>query len=81
MWATIAILMVISGSAYAFPQVIRSIKRGNAKGVSACFIGLWLIDKTLSLAYVTHLNDIPLIIKYSIALIFVLIIAWYKRID
>jgi len=73
--------MIISGSVYSLPQVLRSIQRGCSKGVSAWFIGLWLLDKTLSLAYVSHLGDTPLIIKYTFGLMCVLIIAWYKRID
>ena len=81
MWSILATLMIIVGSCYAFPQVVRSITRGNSKGISSWFILLWISNSTLSLAYVIHIKDIALIIKYSILTIFVLIIAWYKRID
>lgn len=80
-WHVIGILMVITGSVYAAPQMIRSIKRGNSKGVSAWFIGFWLLDKIISLCYVSHIGDLPLIVKYSVATLFVLVIAYYKRID
>ncbi len=80
-WHYIGILMVVTGSIYALPQVIRSIQRGNSKGISAWFIAFWLFDKLVSLVYVSHLGDAPLMIKYSIGFIFILIIAFYKRID
>jgi uncharacterized protein with PQ loop repeat len=80
-WHYLSIIMIIVGISYSIPQVIRSIKRGNSKGVSKWFLILWILDKTLSLAYVSHIGDTPLIIKYGICLIFILIIAYYKRID
>jgi len=77
----LSILMVITGTLYAIPQCIRSIKRGNSKGLSVWFLGLWLSDKLISLIYVSHLENLPLIIKYSISLIAVLIILYYKKVD
>ena len=80
-WQYLSIVMIIVGTSYAVPQVIRSIQRGSSKGMSIWFLTLWVLDRVLSLLYVAHLNDVPLMIKYSIGLIFVLIIAWYKRVD
>jgi uncharacterized protein with PQ loop repeat len=80
-WHWLSLVMVVVGCLYAVPQLMRSIHRGNSKGLSVWFLILWILDRAISLAYVSHLGDAALIIKYSIGLIFVLIIAWYKRID
>lgn len=80
-WYILSIIMVITGSLYAFPQVWRSIKRHNAKGLSVYFILFWLLDKLISLAYVAHLGDTALVTKYGIATVFVLIILYFKRND
>lgn len=77
----IALLMTIVGALYPAPQAIRAIQRGCAKGISKWMILLWLVDKSLSLTYVSYLQDIPLMIKYGVGLIFVLIIAYFKRVD
>lgn len=80
-WSVLGVTMVIVGSLYAFPQCLRSIKRGNSKGMSVYFIVFWLLDRLLSLTYTIHLGDIPLIVKYSIGSVFVFIILYYKHID
>lgn len=81
MWEIIGILMVISGSCYALPQLLRCIKRGSAKGISAWFIAFWLFDKLISLTYVIHISDLALSVKYSLATFFVLVIGYYKTKD
>ena len=80
-WQIFGILVIIVGAGYAMPQIFRSIQRGNSKGLSKWFIGLWALDRGLSLIYVTHLQDVPLMVKYAIGLIGVTIIAFYKRND
>jgi uncharacterized protein with PQ loop repeat len=78
MWAVIATLMTLTGSIYAIPQALKSIRHGSALGVSRYFLLIWMSDKILSLAYTMHTGDIALIIKYAVSSICVLIVIYYK---
>ena len=77
----IIMIMVLAGTLAPLPQAIRSIQRGCSKGVSKWLIILWALDKSSSLVYSINIGDVPLMTKYSISLVFIMIIAWYKRID
>lgn len=66
------------GAVYAIPQAMKSIKYGNSLGISRWFILFWFLDKICTLIYVSHLQDYPLMLKYSLGLVCILIIAYFK---
>lgn len=62
----------------AIPQLYRTIKNGNANGLSIGFLILWLIGECLSLPSVLQQCMIPFILSYAINAIIVSIILGYK---
>ena len=51
------------------PQMIRTVKSKDASGVSLMMFIIFLIANIIALVYALLINQIPLIIKYIIALI------------
>lgn len=62
-----------------FPQVYKTIKQGNADGISPVFLGLLLVGFSSMIVYVVEKKSgVPLIINYSINLASYLVITFYK---
>jgi uncharacterized protein with PQ loop repeat len=63
----------------AIPQTYMVYKQGNAKGVSAYFLWLWIVGEITTILYVLGwLFSIPLLINYTINLICLGFITKYK---
>ena len=60
------------------PQAIQSYKDKNSYGLNWLFIIAWFFGEIFTLVYIIPKGDIPLIVNYSVNLIFVVIIAYYK---
>ena len=78
MMLIISWIAAIAGSVYPIPQLTRILKQQNAHGISRKFVAIWLIDKICTLILMCHLMNYPMIFKYSIGLICVSVIAWYR---
>ena len=72
-WIASVILAVSS-----IPQLLKTVRDGHADGLSWAFIALWLIGEILSLVYVVPMLNWPLIANYSINLVIILVIGFYK---
>lgn len=62
----------------SIPQLLRTIRDGHADGLSGVFIASWLIGEVLSLVYVAPTLNWPIIANYSINLLILLGIVYYK---
>ena len=52
----------------AFPQVLKSYRKGNGKGLSPLFLWLWLVGQSLMLTYLLFQPTLVLpLITYMIA--------------
>ncbi len=61
------------------PQAIQSYRQGNSKGVNLGFLVLWLTGEIFTLVYVfTSLTSLQLMVNYTVNLICVLVIMFYK---
>ena len=65
------------------PQMIKTIKSKNTKGVSLLLFLVFLVANIIALVYALLINQFPLILKYEIAiletLIYIIIFAYYSR--
>lgn len=65
------------------PQIIKTIKLKDTKGVSLLLFIIFLIANIIALIYATMINQAPLMIKYIIAIITTLfyigLFIYYKR--
>lgn len=61
-----------------FPQCLLSIKQGHSEGISLNFLILWSLGEVFTLIYIIPKMDIPLILNYSLNLVFLAIIWKYK---
>lgn len=72
----------ISAACFALsglPQAVKSFREKKTEGISVMFIALWTIGEIFGLIYVIDLGEYPLILNYSVNLVFCLIILWYMR--
>ena len=60
------------------PQLWKTIKDGHCKGLSAWFVGLWVIGEWFGLIYLLPTNQYPLIFNYFMNAVVVSIIMVYK---
>jgi uncharacterized protein with PQ loop repeat len=72
-WAGSIILGVSS-----IPQMKKVILDGHADGMAGSFLFCWTFGEILSLIYVAPSYNWPLIANYSINLVILLIIGYYK---
>ena len=77
-WIYFGFLCSILGTIYSIPQLIKIWQTKSAKGVSTLFICIWTLDKLCAFIYVSHLKDIPLMLKYGVSLLIVLAILYLK---
>jgi len=50
----------------AIPQLVKSIRTKSSKDISRLFLIMWIIGNILSILYVIHSNDIPLLLNFSL---------------
>jgi uncharacterized protein with PQ loop repeat len=63
----------------AFPQVIKVSREKNADGMSHLNLWLWFFGEVFMLSYVLfHQFSLPLLLNYSLNLVFVAIMIYYK---
>jgi uncharacterized protein with PQ loop repeat len=64
----------------AAPQAIQSFKTRTSNGINPLFIIMWFCGELLSLVYVLFSlsNALPIIMNYSVNLVFVSIILYYN---
>lgn len=60
------------------PQMIKSIKDGHSNGLSWLFILAWFLGEVCVLLYILPMQNLPLLVNYSINLVFVTVILIYK---
>lgn len=71
-------LGAISLSLCALPQALYCIKIGHARGLSDISLFMWLVGDWCTLIYVIPTMKIPLIMNYTLNLVFLLIMLKYK---
>lgn len=77
-WLILKFIVPGLGALHGAPQALKVWSRRHAYGISTWFIALWALNEFLSLVYVSHNHDIPLVIKYSVSLVLVAVIAYFK---
>lgn len=48
----------------AIPQLIKCIRTKSGKDISLTFLLMWIVGNILSIVYVVHSNDIPLLLNF-----------------
>ena len=56
-------------SVMIIPQIIKTIKSRDTKGVSLLLFIIYLVANIIAIIYALLINQYPLIIKYSIAIV------------
>jgi len=62
----------------SLPQMFKVIREGHARGLSPMFLLAWGIGEVLCLLYVMPQANLPLIANYSVNLVILLVIGYYK---
>jgi len=63
----------------ALPQAVKVYKEKNADGTSHAMLWLWMIGEVCTLLYIVFANfSYPLFINYSLNIVFVAVIFYYK---
>jgi uncharacterized protein with PQ loop repeat len=62
----------------AIPQAVQCYKQGHAKGLDWTFLLCWFFGEILTVIYVFPKQDWPLLFNYSINLICLFIIIYFK---
>jgi uncharacterized protein with PQ loop repeat len=77
----IEIIGWIGASLLAFcglPQAWKSYKDGHSDGISWLFVLMWLFGEVFGLIYILSVGAAPIIFNYSLNLILVSVIVWFK---
>jgi hypothetical protein len=69
-----SIMLAICG----LPQAIESYKTKSSEGLTWGFIGLWFWGEIFTFAYILPKMDLPLLINYSVNIIFLSVIIYFK---
>lgn len=69
-----AIMLAFCG----LPQAVECIRKGNANGLNWSFLLMWLGGELFTIAYVFPKSDWPLIFNYSVNIVCISVIVWYK---
>ena len=69
-----SIMLAICG----LPQAIESFKTKSSEGLTWGFLGLWFFGEIFTFVYVLPKMDFPLLINYSVNIIFLGIILYFK---
>lgn len=62
----------------AAPQAFYALKHKNSHGISWGFLLLWLFGEIFTLIYVLKLQDAPLLLNYTLNLVFLCVILYFK---
>jgi uncharacterized protein with PQ loop repeat len=60
------------------PQAVDSFRRKSSEGVTWGLLGMWGLGEVLTLAYVVPKLEWPLLFNYSMNIIFISVITYYK---
>ena len=71
-------ISAISLAICSIPQGVKSIQDKHSDGISWLFIILWFIGEVTGLIYVVPLAKIPLILNYTVNVVFTSVILYYK---
>ena len=70
-------------SVMIIPQIIKTVKSKDTKGVSLLLFVIYLIANIIAIVYAFMISQPPLIIKYSIAIVttifYIGLFVYYKR--
>lgn len=69
-----SILFAVCG----LPQAVQSIREGHSRGLNWPFLLCWLWGEIFTLIYIWPKSDWPLIFNYTLNLLFLVIIIWFK---
>lgn len=79
MWKVISWIGAFGFAVCAVPQVVETVKKRNADGLSWGFLLLWLLGEVCTFAYVLHdIHSLPLTVNYIINGLSLLILIYYK---
>lgn len=62
----------------ALPQAWDSYQKGSSKGITWGFFVLWSVGELFTFLYVIPMGHLPMIFNYSLNMIFLSIIGYYK---
>jgi len=68
--------ILLGGS--AIPQSYHCFRTKTAEGLSWTFLAMWFFGALAMIAYVVPIMDVPLIVNYTINVISLLVILFYK---
>lgn len=72
-------------SVMIIPQIIKTIKSRDTKGVSLLLFVIYLVANIIAIAYAVLISQPPLIIKYAIAIVttvfYIGLFIYYKRME
>lgn len=65
----------------ALPQFIRTLRTGHSKNIDVPMYFIWAFGEIFGIIYVSfkHGMDLPLLLNYSVNLVFLLTILYYWR--
>ncbi len=69
-----SILFAVCG----LPQAYKCYKEKHADGISTAFLLMWFFGEVFTLIYIFPKMDMPLLFNYSMNLVFLFVIAYYK---
>lgn len=61
-----------------FPQLLKTLRTGEAHSFAWGFLGMWWIGELLSLAYVIHLDNLILALNYTTNVVVTSVLTYYK---
>lgn len=62
----------------AIPQAWASYRQGHSNGMTHSLLWLWAGGEVLTLMYVLHRQEWPLILNYVCNLLALIVIVWFK---
>ena len=60
------------------PQAIESYKTKSSEGLTWGFISMWFIGEIFTIIYVFPKMDLPLLFNYTLNMVFLLVMLYYK---
>lgn len=60
------------------PQAWQSFRQKNSAGISREFLAMWFVGEIFTILYVFPKMDLPLLFNYSVNLVCLIIIGFYK---
>lgn len=69
-----SIMLAICG----LPQAWKSYREKHSHGISWGFLWLWFLGEIFTWIYILPKMDLPLLVNYSLNILFLMIITYYK---